>query len=92
MAQAYPLPKWGVTMEEGTIVEWIVQPGEPVEVDQVIGQVETDKITVEFVSPAKGILTAHLVEEGETVACGDNIIVIADDEQDYKEYRASKGT
>ena len=91
MAQAFPLPKWGVTMEEGTIVEWAVQPGEPVEVDQVVGQVETDKITVEYVSPIKGILAAHLVDEGTTVACGEDIVVIATDEADYELYRSSIG-
>ncbi len=92
MAQSYPLPKWGVTMEEGTIIEWNVAPGEAVEVDQVIGQVETDKITVELLSPAKGILAAHLVEPGTTVDCGENIMVIADDEQDYEAYRSSSGS
>ena len=91
MAQAYPLPKWGVTMEEGTIAEWIVQPGEAVKVDQLVAQVETDKISVEYVAPTSGIVAAHLVEEGATVACGEYIIVIATDQQDYDEYRASHG-
>jgi pyruvate/2-oxoglutarate dehydrogenase complex dihydrolipoamide acyltransferase (E2) component len=91
MAQAYPLPKWGVTMEEGTIVEWNVQPGEPLEEGTVIGQVETDKIVVEFVSPVKGIMGAHLVEPGTTVAVGEDIVVIAGDEHDYQAYLASLG-
>lgn len=91
MAQSYPLPKWGVTMEEGTIVEWIVQPGEPVEEDTVIGQVETDKITVELLSPAKGILAAHLIEVGATVEVGTDIVVIARDEDDYREFKTMKG-
>jgi pyruvate/2-oxoglutarate dehydrogenase complex dihydrolipoamide acyltransferase (E2) component len=91
MAQTFPLPKWGVTMEEGTIIEWTVQPGATVEVDDVIAQVETDKITVEFVAPVKGILAAHLVEVGTTVECGAPIVVIADDEQDYEAFRATAG-
>jgi pyruvate/2-oxoglutarate dehydrogenase complex dihydrolipoamide acyltransferase (E2) component len=91
MAQSYTLPKWGVTMEEGTIVEWTVQPGAAVEVDDVIAQVETDKITVEFVAPVKGILAAHLVEAGTTIECGAAIVVIADDEQDYEAFRATAG-
>jgi 2-oxoglutarate dehydrogenase E2 component (dihydrolipoamide succinyltransferase) len=78
-------------MEEGTIVEWNVQPGEALEEDTVIGQVETDKITVDFVSPVKGILCAHLVEPGTTVAVGEDIVVIADDQQDYEAYLASRG-
>ncbi len=90
MAQAYPLPKWGVTMEEGTIVEWTVQPGEGVAVDQVLAQVETDKISVEYLSPISGVLVAHLVPEGTTVACGEDIVVIATDQQDYEQYRLSR--
>jgi pyruvate/2-oxoglutarate dehydrogenase complex dihydrolipoamide acyltransferase (E2) component len=92
MAQSFPLPKWGVTMEEGTILEWNVQPGEPVEENTVIGQVETDKITVEFVSPVKGILAAHLVEPGTTVEVGEDIVVIADNEEDYEAYKKLKGS
>jgi len=91
MAEAYPLPKWGVTMEEGTIIEWTVQPGEAVVVDQVLAQVETDKISVEYVSPIDGFIAAHLVEEGTTVACGEDIVVIATDQQDYDEYRSKHG-
>lgn len=90
MAESYPLPKWGVTMEEGTIVEWLVQPGEPVEEDTVIGQVETDKITVELVSPVKGILAAHLVEAGTTIEVGAKIVVIASDVADYEEFKNPK--
>lgn len=91
MAQVYPLPKWGLTMEEGTIVEWSVQPGEPVEEGAVIGQVETEKIVVDFVSPVKGILAAYLVEPGATVAVGEDVVAIADDAHDYEAYRSSSG-
>jgi pyruvate/2-oxoglutarate dehydrogenase complex dihydrolipoamide acyltransferase (E2) component len=79
-------------MEEGTIVGWQVQPGQPVEVDQVLAEVETEKILVEFVSPVKGILAAHLVAPGATVACGTAIVVIASDQQDYESFRAGDGS
>lgn len=91
MAQAYPLPKWGITMEEGTILEWRVQPGVPVAEGAVIGEVETEKIVVDFVSPATGILAAHLVPEGATVPVGQDVVVIASDAADFDRYRASAG-
>ncbi len=89
MAQAYPLPKWGITMEEGTIVEWTVQPGEPIAEGTVIGQVETEKIVVDFVSPVGGVLAAHLVPQGATVAVGQEVVVIASDAADFEQYRSS---
>ncbi len=91
MAQAYPLPKWGITMEEGTIVEWTVQPGDAVSEGDVIAQVETEKIVVEFVSPVNGVLAAHLVAAGTTVPVGQEVVVIAEDGADYEQYRASLG-
>ncbi len=88
MANSYPLPKWGVTMEEGTIVAWNVKPGEAVKEGQVLGLVATDKIEVDFESPVNGVVAAHLVSEGATVPVGQDIIVIATDEHDYAAYRA----
>ena len=89
MAQTFPMPQWGITMEEGTITEWLIAPGEPVELGGVLAQVATDKIEVEFESPIAGVVAAHLVEAGSTVECGTDIIVIADDADDYEQYRAS---
>lgn len=91
MAQAYPLPKWGITMEEGTIVEWTIQSGEPVTEGMVIAQVETEKIVVEFVSPVTGVLAAHLVPQGATVPVGQDVVVIANDEADFEAYQSRVG-
>jgi pyruvate/2-oxoglutarate dehydrogenase complex dihydrolipoamide acyltransferase (E2) component len=88
MAKAYPLPKWGLTMEEGIIVAWNVQPGDPVSEGDVIGLVATDKLELEFEAPVDGVVARHLVEEGATVAVGEDVIVIADDEDDLAAYRS----
>lgn len=88
MATTYPMPQWGITMEEGTIAEWRVQPGEKVGEGDVLALVETDKIEIEFESPVAGIVAAHLVGEGDTVSCGTNVIVIAADESDLTSYAA----
>lgn len=84
MAQELPLPKWGLTMEEATIVEWLVGPGDRVHEGTVLALVATDKIEVDWESPVNGIVVRHVAAVGETVAVGDAAIVIADDESDYE--------
>lgn len=88
MTTRYPMPQWGITMEEGTITEWFVQPGQKVAEGEVLALIATDKIEVEFESPVAGIVAAHLVGEDETVACGTDVIVIATDESDLASYDA----
>lgn len=89
MAWTFPLPKWGLTMEEGTIVEWLCRPGDSVKEGTVIARVETDKIEVDFESPMSGVLADQLAATGATVAVGEPIVVIAADQDDYTAYRAS---
>lgn len=91
MATTYPMPQWGITMEEGTITEWVASPGQQVAEGQVLAIISTDKIDVEFESPAAGVVAAHLVAQEDTVACGTPIIVIADDADDLAAYQAEQG-
>jgi 2-oxoglutarate dehydrogenase complex dihydrolipoamide succinyltransferase (E2) component len=64
------MPQMGVSVAEGTIVEWRKHPGEWVEADEPICDVSTDKIDIEIPSPATGRLERILVEPGETVPVG----------------------
>ncbi|MGD8623467.1 MAG: 2-oxo acid dehydrogenase subunit E2 [Anaerolineae bacterium] len=61
------LPKLGQTMEEGAIVEWLKQEGEPVQRGDVLFTVETDKAVLEVEATARGYLRQILVPAGETV-------------------------
>jgi len=61
------LPKLGQTMEEGTIIEWLKQEGEPVQRGEVLFMVETDKATLEVEATARGFLRKILVPVGKTV-------------------------
>lgn len=70
------VPVMGESISEGTIAEWLVAPGEPVEEDQVIASLETDKITVEVRSPRAGVLLERFGEEGDVVAVGERMAVI----------------
>ena len=64
------MPQMGVSVAEGTIVEWTKRPGDWVERDETVCLVTTDKIDVEIPSPAPGRLSKVLVEPGETVDVG----------------------
>jgi pyruvate dehydrogenase E2 component (dihydrolipoamide acetyltransferase) len=58
----------GLTMEEGTVAEWLKREGESVTKDEPLLTVEMDKGTVEVPSPASGVLTRIVVQPGQTVA------------------------
>jgi 2-oxoglutarate dehydrogenase dihydrolipoamide succinyltransferase (E2 component) len=64
------MPQMGVSVAEGTIVEWSKRPGDWVERDETVCLVTTDKIDVEIPSPAAGRLAKILVEPGATVDVG----------------------
>jgi len=64
------MPQMGVSVAEGTVVEWKKQPGDWVQADETICEISTDKIDTEVPSPAAGRLTEILVEVGATVEVG----------------------
>src|SRR3954449_1055039 len=64
------MPEMGESVTEGTILEWLKQVGDEVEVDEGIVEVSTDKVDTEVPSPASGVLTKILVEPDETVPVG----------------------
>mgnify|MGYP001290196911 CR=1 FL=1 len=65
------VPQMGESVTEGVIAQWLKKPGDTVEADEPVVEVETDKITVEVPSPSAGVLTSQAVGEGDTVAVGD---------------------
>jgi pyruvate/2-oxoglutarate dehydrogenase complex dihydrolipoamide acyltransferase (E2) component len=64
------MPQMGVSIAEGTVIEWKKQPGDPVEADEPIVEISTDKAESEVPAPATGRLKEVLVEAGETVDVG----------------------
>jgi len=67
MAVDLIMPKLGLTMEEGTVVRWLVAEGDQVEKGQPVLEVETDKVVVEVEATASGVMGPLLVGEGKTV-------------------------
>ena len=80
MATEVILPKWGLTMEEGTLVTWLKQEGDRVEAGEVIAEVETEKITNELEAPVSGVISKLLVEEDtEEIPVGTVLCIIDED-------------
>lgn len=73
------MPKMGDGMEEGTLLDWIKKDGEKVRTGEVIGNIQTDKATLELESPGSGILTGFLIKGGETVPVGVPIAALLKD-------------
>ena len=76
MAESILMPKWGLTMEEGTLISWEVEVGDEIEVGDVMGIVETEKVEVDLESPVAGTVTRLVVTEGETVAVGGVLALV----------------
>ena len=74
------LPKWGLTMEDGTVVAWYVDEGDHVVEGEVIAEVETEKVENDLEAPCAGVVARILVDEDETVDVGTVLAVIADNE------------
>src|SRR3954454_1434281 len=64
------MPEMGESVTKGTILEWLKQVGDEVELDEGIVEISTDKVDTEVPSPAAGILMKILVEPDETVPVG----------------------
>jgi 2-oxoisovalerate dehydrogenase E2 component (dihydrolipoyl transacylase) len=75
----FPLPDVGEGLTEAEIVGWKVKVGDTVTVNQVLVEIETAKSLVELPSPFAGIVTALLVDEGQTVEVGTPIITVSSD-------------
>lgn len=73
------LPKWGMTMQEAVISEWLVSVGDTVTEGQPIVRVESDKVDAEVEAPGAGRLSEILVPDGESADVG---AIIARIEQD----------
>jgi 2-oxoglutarate dehydrogenase E2 component (dihydrolipoamide succinyltransferase) len=77
MATEIKVPVLGESVTEGTIAEWLKQPGDTVAIDEPIASLETDKVSVEVPSPVAGVMSQHLVSVGDTVEVGAAIAIVA---------------
>ena len=68
MSTEVRVPTLGESVTEATIATWFKKIGDPVELDEMLCELETDKVTVEVPSPIAGVITEIVVAEGSTVS------------------------
>ena len=64
------VPQMGDSITEGAVAALTKSPGDAVDADEVIAQIETDKVTIDVRAPSAGVLNAYKVGEGDTVTVG----------------------
>ena len=78
MSTTVSMPQLGETVTEGTILRWAKQVGDTIAEDEVLVEISTDKVDTEVPSPVSGTILEILVQEGDTVEVGAELVVIGD--------------
>ena len=73
MATEIRVPTLGESVTEATVATWFKKPGDSVADDEMLCELETDKVSVEVPAPAAGALTEILAAEGATVEAGGKL-------------------
>ena len=89
MASVFKLPAVGDTMVEAEIVEWLVEVGDEVDLDQAICSIETDKSVVEMTTPYRGTVLALGGEPGDVVAVGEALFVLGEPGEELPDLEAA---
>src|SRR6056297_1199699 len=80
MSTEVRVPTLGESVSEATVATWFKKPGDPVAADEMLCELETDKVTVEVPSPAAGTLGEIVAGEGETVGVDALLATISEGE------------
>ncbi|ARC89742.1 2-oxoglutarate dehydrogenase complex dihydrolipoyllysine-residue succinyltransferase [Rhodovulum sp. MB263] len=78
MSTEVRVPTLGESVTEATVATWFKKPGDAIEADEMLCELETDKVTVEVPSPAAGTLSEIVAAEGETVGVDALLATIAE--------------
>ena len=70
------MPQLGETVAEGVVTRWYKKVGDAVKADEMLFDVETDKVSTEIPAPASGVVAEILVQEGATAKVGSRLAVI----------------
>lgn len=71
------VPFMGESITDGTLATFLKKPGDRVEVDEPIAQIETDKVTIDVNSPEAGVIQEFVAKEGDTVEPGTKVAIIS---------------
>ena len=78
LAKLIKMPRLGLTMTEGVIIKWLKNENEYVQKGEKLVEIESDKSTADFESPEEGYLIKILAQEGDTVACQEDIAALGE--------------
>src|SRR5918911_2236743 len=73
MATDVTMPRLSDSMEEGTVLKWLVEPGGEVRRGEPLVEIETDKANMTYEADTDGVLVEVLAQEGDTLAIGEVI-------------------
>ena len=90
MATDITMPRLSDSMEEGTIIKWLVSEGDEVERGQEIAEIETDKANMNFESDTAGTVIELIASEGDTLAIGE-VIARVGEPGEKKAERSAQG-
>ena len=76
------MPKWGLTMKEGTVVTWLKEVGDMITKGENLVEIETEKVVNEFESPESGILIKKIAEENTKLNVGSLIGILGKEKLD----------
>lgn len=83
MAHTVLMPRFGATMEEGTITYWAVSEGDTVQKGDLLGEIEIEKLSNELFADEDGTVIKLIAEIGVAVPCGQPILVLGEPGEDY---------
>jgi pyruvate dehydrogenase E2 component (dihydrolipoamide acetyltransferase) len=92
VASEVVMPRLSDTMDSGTIARWLKQEGDEVKRGDIIAEIETDKANMELESYSTGILARIMVSEGQSVALGEPIAVIAANAEEARSLKQDGGS
>lgn len=82
MATVVKMPKMGINMEEGVLVEFFAREGDSIRKGEKLFSIETDKSTMEIEAPEDGVLLKIIGKEEEEYPCGTVLAVIGEQGED----------
>src|SRR5688500_12601366 len=85
------MPKMGESVHAATIIRWLKNEGDPIDADESLLEIATDKVDSEVPSISKGVLSKRLFNEGDVVQVG-TVIAIIDDENAAAKPGTGNGT
>ena len=90
MSEKILVPALGESITEATVSKWLKKVGDPVETDEAIVELETDKVNLEVPSPISGVLSEMNSKDGDTVEVGAVLGSVSNEKSNIEKKSSSK--